>query len=53
MNIYLDSLHLLLVIGFTVVVMLYYQEKSHHNRTKEYLVNVLEQNGLIEYEEEE
>ena len=53
MNIYLDSLHLLLVIGFTVVVMLYLNEKSHHQRTIESMTNFLESNGLIEYEEDQ
>jgi len=32
--------------------MLYLNERTHHSRTREYLVNVLEQNGLIEYEED-
>jgi len=53
MNIYLDSLHLILLLGFTVVVMLYLHERSHHRRTQESMVNFLESNGLIEYEEEE
>jgi len=33
--------------------MLYLHERSHHRRTQESMVNFLESNGLIEYEEEE
>jgi hypothetical protein len=53
MNIYLDSLHLLLLIGCLINAFLYLHERSHHKRTQESMVNFLEANNLIVYEEEE
>ena len=53
MNIYLDSLHLILLIGCIVNAALYLHERSHHQRTQESMVNFLEANGLIEYEEDQ
>ena len=53
MNIYLDSLHLLLLIGCLINAGLYLHERSHHRRTQESMANFLEANGLVVYEEDE